>query len=422
MMGPIEHELRRQRPLRGDARVAYTPALSFTALGVTFEAAAQLGLRRGLRSPPSRRAERSHRSSGGTRPMTDQRDGGISWTDETWNPIRGCSRVSAGCDNCYAMAVAYRFKGAGQPYEGLATLRRGRPDWTGTTAEVPSHLGDPLRWKRPRRIFVNSMSDLFHPSVSNEYIAAVFGVMAAAQQHTFQVLTKRPKRAAEWLAWADALHSGSATGADAITRALGSYAHLLAPSDATAQAQRTCHAIKIAWPLPNVWLGVSAENQATADERIPQLLALPAAVRFVSAEPLLGPLDLTEVSERSVRTANMTVTRDALRPNALSAIDYAQGNRLDWVIVGGESGNNARPFDLGWARSLVEQCKSAGVACFVKQMGSDPIDGLAGCSVLFQSKKGGDMNEWPPELQVQEFPRAERAQAAWEEQKAKGLV
>lgn len=122
----------------------------------------------------------------------------IEWTDATWNPVRGCSRVSPGCDNCYAMHVAHRFSGPGMPYEGLTVLRKGKTDWAGIARFVPDHLSDPLRWTKPRHVFVNSVSDLFHHTVSNEQIAAVFGVMAASPRHTFQVLTKRPERMVEW--------------------------------------------------------------------------------------------------------------------------------------------------------------------------------------------------------------------------------
>jgi protein gp37 len=343
--------------------------------------------------------------------MSDQRDGGISWTDETWNPIRGCSRVSAGCDNCYAMSVAYRFKGAGQPYEGLATLRKGKPDWVGVTAEVPSHLGDPLRWRRPRRIFVNSMSDLFHPSVSNEYIAAVFGVMAASPQHTFQVLTKRPARAAEWFAWIKAQeHPDGGPGPATVC---GVFA-------ANNGADVDYLGLRDRWPLSNVWLGVSTEDQKTADERIPLLLRLPAAVRFISAEPLLGPLDLRKylnvggICECDPSDPQSDRCEGKGRNGWIRC--NAGGRRLNWVIVGGESGNAARPFDLGWARQIAKDCAAQlgmgtnpwPVPCFIKQMGADPIDGLAGCSVHFASKKGGDINEWPTELRVQQFPTVSR--------------
>lgn len=321
--------------------------------------------------------------------MSDQRDGGISWTDETWNPVRGCSRVSPGCDHCYAMGQAHRFSnevnGKPGPYQGLTLLRpktakRPGVDWSGRVRFVPEMLGEPLRWREPKRVFVNSMSDLFHESLTNEEILRIFAVMAVTPHHTYQVLTKRPARAETWFSDVD------------LFRLSEQMRYLDLPANG-----RSYPRIANKWPLPNVWLGVSAENQETANKRIPILLELPAAVRFVSAEPLLGPLDLSRwvrCSSRCGRNASHSEGRP---------VDF---QFLDWVIVGGESGNGARPFDLDWARSLVKQCAAAKVACFVKQMGADPIDGLAGCSVPFASKKGGDINEWPAELRVQQFPES----------------
>jgi hypothetical protein len=182
----------------------------------------------------------------------------IAWTQRTWNPIRGCSRVSEGCKNCYAMGQAHRFAGKGQPYEGLTTIRNGKVDWTGIARFIPEQLGAPLKWRKPARIFVNSMSDLFHPSLSNEEIAAVFGVMAACPQHTFQVLTKQPKRAAEWF-----IGGGSAMRERAERRC---------HSEAAKVTGRAIpHPPDCTWPLANVHLGVSAENQETYNARVPTL-------------------------------------------------------------------------------------------------------------------------------------------------------
>src|SRR6478735_4590547 len=173
----------------------------------------------------------------------------IQWTDRTWNPVRGCSRVSAGCDNCYAMNMAHRFSGASKPFEGLTTIRRGKVDWAGVARFIPEQLGAPLKWRKPARVFVNSMSDLFHPSLSNEEIAAVFWVMAACPQHTFQVLTKQPKRAAEWFKVGEEL-----------TALAG---ERLAAENGWRHAHEGEH-----WPLPNVYLGVSAENQEAWNARL----------------------------------------------------------------------------------------------------------------------------------------------------------
>lgn len=305
---------------------------------------------------------------------------GIAWTDATWNPIRGCSKVSAGCKNCYAEKVAARFSGPGAPYGG--TIHDGR--WNGQIRLVPEMLSHPLRWRRPRRIFVNSMSDLFHEGVPFEYIAAVFGVMSACPQHTFQVLTKRPARAVEFFAWAQGdNHSHPETICLHYSRA-----YTAAPANGVYR-----------WPLPNVHLGVSVENQETADNRIPLLLRCSAAVRFVSYEPALGPVDFGN-------------SRDWLTPVVTKP---AGSPRIDWVIVGGESGPNARPFDVVWARSTIGQCKAAGVACFVKQLGAHLWDGSPGSLwgtdptirsgiVRMSDRAGANPAEWPADMRVQEFP------------------
>jgi protein gp37 len=308
-----------------------------------------------------------------------QHEGGIYWTDETWNPIRGCSRVSEGCRNCYAEKVAYRFSGPGQPYEGLVqTQYKGDelvrlPKWNGMILFAEDHLLDPLRWRpvvdheptcdyyladrkqirncgcpaRPRRIFVNSMSDLFHENVTDEMRDKIFAVMALCPQHTFQVLTKRPARMLTYLIaaagrLADVIES---MRFDEPRRAVGPLPHLNGGDT---------------WfPLANVHIGVSVEDQKAADERIPLLLQAPAAVRFISAEPLLGALDIRPY-----------LFADPERPN------WARLNRLHWVIVGGESGPGARPMHPDWARSLRDQCVAADVPYFFKQWGEwSEVDG-----------------------------------------------
>lgn len=279
-------------------------------------------------------------------------DSKIEWTDATWNPIRGCSRVSEGCRHCYAERVAARFSGPGQPYEGLVrisnTLDGRKPTgWNGTVRMVAEHLADPLRWKRPRRVFVNSMSDLFHESLTNEQIAAVFGVMAAAPQHTFQVLTKRAARMRAWFEW--------------VTKNRGSTPYVAHESSVVVRAAEQYVGglgVDCVWPLPNVWLGVSVENQAAADERIPELLATPAVVRWISAEPLLGPVNLTSWLWDWSRIESEDDNGGALPP---------RDPRLSWVVAGCESGPGARPCDVAWLRSLRDQCAKAGVAYFVKQ-------------------------------------------------------
>lgn len=276
--------------------------------------------------------------------MADQRNGGIAWTDETWNPVRGCSRVSDGCRNCYAETMAARFCGAGQPYEG--TINPETKRWNGTVRLVPEKLTVPLLWSRPRMVFVNSMSDLFHEDVPDEFIDQVFAVMALAQQHTFEVLTKRPERMLEYFQ-----NIGGTSRKDWVAMQMCR----IKCSSAIQQFD---------WPLNNVWLGVTVENQEAADERIPLLLQTPAAVRWVSIEPLLGPVDLSYAFGTGKGSCPMHlagVAPEGLRPKG--------EHHLHWVVVGGESGTNARPLHPDWARSLRDQCYAAGVPFLFKQWG-----------------------------------------------------
>ena len=331
----------------------------------------------------------------------------IQWTEASWNPVRGCSRVSAGCQHCYAETQAARFSGPGQPYEGLIQITSGGPRWNGAVKFVEEHLADPLRWKRPRRIFVNSMSDLFHEALTDEQIAAIFGVMAAAPQHTFQVLTKRPQRMREWFGWLEATARQIANVFPEDPLAWRR-AHLLSAAGLRtgALSRMPISAAGISaqpWPLPNVWLGVSVEDQASAHERIPLLLGTPAAVRWVSYEPALGPVDFARLAPPGFPHD----TFDALRGVYRGGLEAP---RLDWIVVGGESGPGARPFDVAWARETVRACKAAGVHVFVKQLGARafstgfdlPKDA---CNFLrLASAKGGDPEEWAPDLRVREWP------------------
>jgi len=284
----------------------------------------------------------------------------IEWTDATWNAVRGCTRVSRGCGGpgreggCYAETIAARFSGPGQPYEGLARRVGGEARWTGKVALVETHLADPLRWRRPRRIFVNSMSDLFHEAVPDSWIDRIFAVMALAPQHTFQVLTKRPERMRAYLA------QPFGDYCDEFIERISDAAVALAGDPCAA------HVEDATWPLPNVWFGVSVEDQAAANARIPALLGTAAAVRFLSCEPLLGPVDLM-----SVIAADGPLGR-FVPFNALSATNWVTGQptpSLDWVIAGGESGPRARPMHPAWARGLRDQCSAAGVPFFFKQWG-----------------------------------------------------
>jgi len=281
----------------------------------------------------------------------------IEWTDATWNPIVGCSIVSPGCTNCYAMKMAHRIGPNFPHYKGLTKLTKGGPVWTGKVALAPEEtLLAPLRWKKPRMVFVNSMSDLFHEDVPDDWIDRIFAVMALTPQHTYQVLTKRAERMQRYFdgcdlqkdlmdwsrPWHGVTHWHRRDGVAAVFEAL-------IAKGIKYQPPRTL-------PLPNVWLGVSAERQPEFDERWPHLQSTPAAVRFISYEPGLGPLDAT------------------------SALNYCdedgpiEGMRkrggLDWIIAGGESGPGARPSHPDWFRSLRDQCQAAGVPFFFKQWGA----------------------------------------------------
>lgn len=277
---------------------------------------------------------------------------GIAWTDATWNPTRGCSRVSPGCVHCYAETTARRFAGPGQPYEGTIDAN-GR--WSGVIRTVPSVYDQPMRWRRPRRVFVNSMSDLFHSGLPREELDRIVGSMAdlRARHHTFQVLTKRPALMHEYLS---------------------------DPSIAE-RIRALVYGRPPAWPardvrpvvpdvLPHVWWGVTVENQKAADDRIGVLRDTPAALRFLSVEPLLERVDLGDLTG------------------------------IGWVIVGGESGPGARTCAIDWIRSVVGQCRRAGVPVFVKQLGSRS----RGWGPVLVDRKGGDPAEWPEDLRVQEFP------------------
>src|SRR5690606_659848 len=275
----------------------------------------------------------------------------------------------------YDMTIAER---AWNPVCGL-----GGVDRSGLTVLVPRQLDVPLRRRKPTTWFVDSMADLFHESLTNEEIAAVFGVMTACPQHTFQVLTTRAKRMRAWFEWlpSDGLRWTCMTEA---IRQINPYRPAL--------ERRVIDSLDsqvLQWPLPNVWLGVSCEDQARANERIPLLLETPATVRFVSAEPLLGPIDLTRLTFGNGDFCN-ALRRDSYRGGLDS-------ERLDWVIVGGESGPGARPCDVEWIRSIVRQCREAGTACFVKQLGS---------RLGLRDPKGGDCSEWPADLRVRETPEA----------------
>lgn len=302
----------------------------------------------------------------------------IEWTDATWNCVTGCTKVSPGCDHCYAETFAERWRGVpGHHFENGfdITLR-------------PERLEQPLRWKRPRRVFVNSMSDLFHKDIPDDFILQVFAVMAVTPRHTYQVLTKRHGR----------------------MRSLLSRANFPEQVRALAWSLDGHSARRVQWPLPNVHLGVSVENQQWAEIRVPALMQTPAAVRFLSCEPLIGPVDLGigdphqgHESDDVFGWPRPRICLDCSDPDGEDSIVHFRREPdacgISWVIVGGESGPGARPMSARWARTLVRECQSAEVPVFVKQLGS-----VLGRQ-LGAGSKGGDMDRWPEDLRIREFPR-----------------
>lgn len=284
----------------------------------------------------------------------------ISWTEATWNFITGCTRISDGCTHCYIERT---------PPFRMAHRRFDKPGIGGKTGVVlhPDRLDLPLRWRKPRRIFVNSLADIFHEDVPDEFIAQAFAMMAATPHHTFQVLTKRHGR----------------------MRAL------LNSPDFRAQVQVSLELdvrppigyrldFQVSWPLPNVWVGVSVESQQWADVRIPALLATPAAVRWLSCEPLLGPLDLRYCGGVDA------IQRDWI--GGPSGGSGAPHPLIDWAVIGGESGPGARPMDLAWASRIVADCRRAEVPVFVKQLGSPA------------GRDHHDIETFPADLRVREYP------------------
>lgn len=286
-------------------------------------------------------------------------ESGITWTDSTWSPATGCTKVSAGCKNCFAEREV-----EGRWSKNPKSVFYGR-----AFTDVRCHLDtlkQPLHWKKPRKIFVCPRGDLFHEDVPDQFIADVFGIMAAASQHTFQVLTKRPERALKLLG------AGCMGGFEpAVEECLALY------SDKD-----------LVWPLPNVWLGVSVEDQAAADERIPLLLQTPAAVRWISAEPLLGPVNVSRwldptgvtcpdicpdthyVADGEIDTSTSNGETIPLCPHcggAASWTGYDEG--IDWTVTGGESSYKARPMHPEWVRNLRDQCVAARVPFLFKQHG-----------------------------------------------------
>lgn len=291
----------------------------------------------------------------------------IEWTDATWNPITGCSVVSPGCTNCYAMKLAGTRLKHTESRRGLTHGSKAGPVWNGKVRLLERSLDQPIQWKRPRMIFVCAHGDLFHENVPDEWIDQVFAVMALAPQHTFQVLTKRAARMRAYLTDPRVVRRIYELVCE-LTLENEINVVLIAPGVDEHFAPAAPRIYLDVWPLPNVWLGVSVEDQVRAEERIPLLLHTPAAIRFASAEPLLGPIDFTGIC-----TGHYFI--DALQ--GLKYHDAPEGvhsatekcAKLDQIIVGGESGLGARPMHPGWARALRDQCAAAGVPFFFKQWG-----------------------------------------------------
>lgn len=292
----------------------------------------------------------------------------IEWTEATANVINGCSVLSPGCTNCYAMRLAGTRMKHHQTREGLTIDTKAGPVWNGTTRFHEPALQQVLHWQRGRMIFWNAHGDMFHDSVPDEWIDRCFAAMALTPQHKHQVLTKRSARMRDYLS-----RPGIEVriGLDALGLVLEAMS-LNPKSQLGAGIKAKGSDINPGgltnWPLPNVWLGVSVEDQTRADERIPDLLATPAAVRWISAEPLLGPLYLRGIKTFQFRGCELV---DSLAGWGMDFLgeEVATVNKIDWVVAGGESGPNARPMHPDWARSLRDQCAAAGVAFLFKQWG-----------------------------------------------------
>lgn len=336
----------------------------------------------------------------------------IEWTDRAWPVIDGCRSCSSGCENCYAARLAAtRLKNTPR-YKRLAVMKNSGPQWTGKTRFIEKEIYVPIRTRKPSRFFVCNMGDLFYEDVPDEWIDRVLAVMLLSPQHTFQVLTKRAKRMHDYL-----------LAPDLYTRVLRQ-ADIVRVDLRNARLPRLAmHNVGISDPalIPAkwIWWGVSVEDQKTAEERIPWLLASPAALRWVSYEPALG---LVNFNHLDVERAGL----DMYWVNALTGRNTDMGRpcrdvqKLDWIVVGGESGPGARSTDMAWIRRTVTDCRNAGVACFVKQLGAYPTSSdtddryghrmqphLSGPSrIVLQHKKGANMPEWPLDLRVREWPVA----------------
>ena len=389
---------------------------------------------------------------------------GIAWTNETWNPVTGCTKVSAGCKNCYAetlhtqryehnQRVGQMLVGAdemvrhgihdrgwpeitaamGEPAGGWAAEARRRgmkgdrdglgdlmPECYDTPFETvvchEDRLMRPLSWRKPRMVFVNSMSDLFHADVPDSFLDQVFAVMRMTPHVIFQILTKRPERMREYL---DDPDRGDEVAQAAFEIWEQGDRNTIVVDGVRMEMDIAVENLEewTSWPPENVHLGTSVENQEQAEKRVPELLATPAAVRFLSCEPLLGPVNLRRVRD----VEGFEVVDDWLAGSMwMDGQVGAPIPKIDWVIAGGESGKNARPANIAWFRSLRDQCAAVGVPFFMKQIGSKPYDGYESWSnplegpdeeprwLRLRDRHGANPEEWPEDLRVREFPEVGR--------------
>lgn len=388
----------------------------------------------------------------------------IEWTEQTWNFLIGCDKVSTGCKNCYAITQAnIRMHNPNakmqKKFANTVKKENGKLNWTGHINFDEETLLKPLSNKTPTTYFVNSLSDLFHENAKDEWIDKAFAVMALTPQHTYQILTKRPERMREYLLSKVGLESREET----IMREAAFLGNIIWDSRGNRkELYRNSKNIEnrrswVGFSLPNVWLGVSVENQKAADERIPLLLDTPAKVRFLSCEPLLEEVNLVDPIMKNssefldgrdgegcdfsdlMECAEWDYLGHKYIPKYESALEMSfcekcsnreanpmHNNRsfrhlstenqyIDWIIVGGESGHGARPCDIAWIRSIVQQCKDAGVSVFVKQLGAKPFvkdtswrakDADYRREYLkLKNKKGGDISEFPEDLRIREMPK-----------------
>ena len=352
----------------------------------------------------------------------------IAWTDDTYNPIVGCTKISQGCLNCYAATAANTPRL--QQFEQYQNVVDHKGNWNGKIEFVPKVLDQLLKLKRPRKIFMPSMSDPFHDAVKDEWLDQIFATIALTPHLTYQLLTKRPERMLQYFTetWQgrpeqefEGIYipaSGPSSRADEVCFACEEIIdrHKLADTDKDSLWTEggSLKIMQWGWPLPNLHLGVTVENQAAADERIPLLLQTPAAVRFLSVEPMLERISLDCLHWDGMTNLNCLTGKHG--------VNYPlQGdcNKVDWVIVGGESGTKARFFYLEWAESMIEQCKSAQVPVFVKQIGSNAWERCetpehlkeiapemeSFCQIKTKSRAGSNPDEWPEHLRIQEFPK-----------------